>query len=354
MADPARYLLPTERQVINIRRHWAVLVGQSVQSILLLVLGILVARVFGGVGFLRTLAIWFCVFVVIRWAWIIGDWYVEKLIVTDKRVLLLTGIVTRKVAIMPLVKVTDLTYNRSATGLMLGYGQFVVETAGQDQALSTIDFVPRPEQLYIQISELLFGGDKGAPGALVTAAQREAEEAADQLARRRWRRFRSRRSRGGDGDTPPTGGQGRRDGDGSDAGSGGWEPATSRLDDLLARRDTLLADRDDPDLGEQGFGQGFGGDRGPGDRGYGDRGYGDRDDADRGFDQGFGEEGFGAEGFGAEDEGFRRPELPADEPRFHQPRRGEPGRGDQPGGGYPLPPRRQREGPTSGTEPTED
>src|SRR3712207_3160692 len=98
MADPAKYLLPTERQVINIRRHWAVLVGRSVQSLLLLTLGILLARFTGPGSFLRMLAIYFCVFVVVRWAWIIGDWYVEKLIVTDKRLLLLTGIVTRKVA----------------------------------------------------------------------------------------------------------------------------------------------------------------------------------------------------------------------------------------------------------------
>ena len=181
MADVARYLLPTERPVINIRRHWAVLVGGTLQSLLLFVVGVLIARILSG-DFVRMVAIYFCVFVVVRWMWILGDWYVEKLVVTDKRVLLVTGIVTRKVAIMPLVKVTDLTFNRSATGLMLGYGQFVVETAGQDQALSHIDFVPKPEKLYIQISELLFGGDKGAPGALVTFAQVEAEEEADQLA----------------------------------------------------------------------------------------------------------------------------------------------------------------------------
>jgi hypothetical protein len=232
MADPARYLLPTERPVINIRRHWAVLAGNTLQSLLLLLLGIFLYRVFDSLPFVRTVAIYFCVFVVARWLWVLGDWYVEKLIVTDKRILLLTGIVTRKVAIMPLVKVTDLTYNRSTIGLMLGYGQFVAETAGQDQALSTIDYVPRPEQLYMQISELLFGGDKGAPGALVTSAQRQAEEEAERLARRRWRRFsRWRRSETDEAPGRPAERSAR----------------TAALDDILADRDTLLADRDDPD-----------------------------------------------------------------------------------------------------------
>src|SRR3954454_13060556 len=176
MANPSRYLLPTERVEIQIRRHWAVLAADTMQTILLLVLGVLLARVLDSLDVAEMVAVYFCIFVVARWAWKLVDWNHEVLIVTDKRLLLLTGIFSRNVAIMPLVKVTDLTFYRSSTGLMLGYGKFIVESAGQDQALSTIDFVPQPEKLYIQISELLFGGDKGAPGALVTAAQRAAEE----------------------------------------------------------------------------------------------------------------------------------------------------------------------------------
>jgi membrane protein YdbS with pleckstrin-like domain len=226
MADPRRYLLPSERPVIQVRRHWGVLAADTLQSLGLLIAGIFVIRVGGGQNFIRMLAIYFTVFVVIRWAWIIGDWYVERFIVTDKRVLLVTGIVTRKVAIMPLVKVTDLTFNRSALGQMLGYGEFVVESAGQDQALSKISFIPKPEKLYIQVSELLFGGDKGSP-ALPSPAEREAElEAGARALRRRrrlWDNWRRRRT------GPPV----TRE-----------EPLGGGLDDLLARRDTLLAERE--------------------------------------------------------------------------------------------------------------
>lgn len=229
MADPRRYLLPSERPVIQVRRHWAIIAGTTLQSLGLLIGGILLVRVFGDLGFMRMLAIYFTVFVVVRWAWIMGDWYVERFIVTDKRVLLVTGIVTRKVAIMPLIKVTDLTYNRSATGLMLGYGEFVVESAGQDQALSKITYIPKPEKLYIQMSELLFGGEKGQPaGALPSPAEREAELEAGHRALRRRRR-------------PWTGWRRRR---------AGTSPMPTRteplggLDDLLSRRDTLLAERE--------------------------------------------------------------------------------------------------------------
>jgi hypothetical protein len=307
VADPSKYLLPTERAEIQIHRHWAVLAGDTVQTILLLVVGVLLARLLDSVGFAEMVAIYFCIFVVARWIWRLVDWNNEVLVVTDKRLLLLTGIFSRKVAIMPLVKVTDLTFYRSSTGLALGYGKFIVESAGQDQALSTIDFVPKPDELYIQISNLLFGGDKGSPGALVTQAQREAEQEADRAARRRWRRFTRRRGTGPADDRPT-----------------GVSPAPSQLDAILADRDTLLADRDDPDRWQDD--QAW--DRSPS--------FGDRDLAE---------------------EPYRRPADPtARLPRIHEPRRSEStGRSEVIQPEEPLPPpRRPRPEPPPGPDPTDD
>ena len=88
-------------------------------------------------------------------------------------------------AIMPLVKITDLTFHRSSTGLLLGHGKFVVESAGQDQALSAIDYVPRAEATYLQISELLFGGDEGTLGASASPSECCATRPTS-LERRRW------------------------------------------------------------------------------------------------------------------------------------------------------------------------
>lgn len=235
MADVARYLLPSERAVIDIRQHWAVLAGATLQSIALFAIGVLLVRFSNGVDAVRTAGVFFCFLVVLRWSWKVWEWSRHIVVVTDKRLLLVTGIVTRNLAIMPLVKVTDLTFHRSSTGLLLGYGKFVVESAGQDQALSTIDYVPRAEATYLQISELLFGGDKGAPGAMVTAAQYEASEEEERQARSRWRRFASVRRRGRGWTAPP---------DQTD-GPPEPSPATNRLDDLLARRDTLLAEEDE-------------------------------------------------------------------------------------------------------------
>ena len=72
------------------------------------------------------------------------DWFVA----TDKRFLLFYGFIRRKVAMMPLLKVTDMTYDRSLLGRIFGYGTFLLESAGQDQALSNIDHVPDADANY--------------------------------------------------------------------------------------------------------------------------------------------------------------------------------------------------------------
>ena len=62
---------------------------------------------------------------------------------------------------MPLSKVTDMRFERSPVGRLFGYGTFIVESAGQEQALHTVDHLPYPEQLYIEVCGLIFKDDTG-------------------------------------------------------------------------------------------------------------------------------------------------------------------------------------------------
>jgi hypothetical protein len=58
---------------------------------------------------------------------------------------------------MPLMKVTDMSYERSVPGRLLGYGRFVMESAGQDQALHEVNWVPQPDDHYRAICAEIFG-----------------------------------------------------------------------------------------------------------------------------------------------------------------------------------------------------
>ena len=106
--------------------------------------------------------------------WRVLNWRRDWFVATDKRFLLFYGFISRRVAMMPLLKVTDMTYDRSILGRLVGYGKFVLESAGQDQALSTIDHVPDADTHYHAICTQLFGPGsmlRFAPGQMPPPAQ---------------------------------------------------------------------------------------------------------------------------------------------------------------------------------------
>jgi uncharacterized membrane protein YdbT with pleckstrin-like domain len=84
-------------------------------------------------------------------------WRNDYFIVTDKRVILTTGLISKRVNMMPLTKVTDMSYRRTPAGRLLGHGMFVMESAGQDQPLKEVAFVPRPDAVYLKMCDQLFG-----------------------------------------------------------------------------------------------------------------------------------------------------------------------------------------------------
>ncbi|WP_033295100.1 PH domain-containing protein [Amycolatopsis jejuensis] len=174
--DPDEYLLDTERRVIRIRRHWAVLLWDTFEAAALLAVCVLVSYLLPPSLWVVQNVLWYvALIVVLRFAYVVVEWWVERLVVTDKRFVMTTGVFTTKVLMMPISKVTDLTYQRSAWGRMLGYGTMVVESAGQIQALNRIDYLPRPEEFYDTISELVFGDkQKQAERFSMIKAQRAA------------------------------------------------------------------------------------------------------------------------------------------------------------------------------------
>jgi membrane protein YdbS with pleckstrin-like domain len=155
-AELDRYLTTAEKIVFRTRLHWIRIAGPWVQFFLaLLLLGILDTNLSGGYH-VRDVLVLLLLLVLIRALWRTFEWYREWFVGTDRRLMLTLGIVTRKVAMIPLSKVTDMRYDRPPVGQILGYGSFILESAGQDQAFREVEFVPHPDLLYRRISEELF------------------------------------------------------------------------------------------------------------------------------------------------------------------------------------------------------
>ena len=142
-ASVNKYLLPHERQVITVHQHPAILIKPIFWVLIGLALAGWLSNSLANGNNAIILVIWILWGVVfLHLAVKVFEWAETYFVVTSQRFILATGIVTRKVNMMPLAKVTDMSFQRSPMGRILGYGEFILESAGQDQALSNVDYIP--------------------------------------------------------------------------------------------------------------------------------------------------------------------------------------------------------------------
>lgn len=166
-----RYVLADERVVIAARRHWASVLEPVLTGVITLpIAAALVAWLQPALGNAAQ-AIWLLWFAAaIRSAWRYLEWRADIFVATDKRVLLVYGLIIRKVAMMPMRKVTDMNYSRSVPGRIFGYGTFLMESAGQEQALREVKWVADPDNTYKKLCNTLFGS--GGPGTKIPEEDR--------------------------------------------------------------------------------------------------------------------------------------------------------------------------------------
>jgi membrane protein YdbS with pleckstrin-like domain len=155
----ARYLFPTERYRGEWKKHlihlvWPITIALVATLLLGWVSGWLAGRDNLQIAMTITVLLWLVAMGYL--AWRVGDWHFDRFILTNKRVMVVKGIITRKVAMMPLLRVTDMKYEQSPLGRVLNYGTFVLESAGQDQALREVPHLPNPNELYLRVVEEMY------------------------------------------------------------------------------------------------------------------------------------------------------------------------------------------------------
>ena len=116
----------------------------SLAGLLLMVLSVLAPGVFllQAVLFLLTLAHTAYLF------YSVLAWRADHIMVTDSRIIRVSGLITHTVDAMRLSKITDTTLIRPFLGRILDYGTIRIESSGQRQSLERIDYVPSPGEIY--------------------------------------------------------------------------------------------------------------------------------------------------------------------------------------------------------------
>lgn len=160
-----RYLAHGERVVLVLRRHSVVLgwaVGLWLGAIAAgLGLGLLSGTLKG--WHLGTIGGWLVLAGAAVLAFKAWGWWVARYVITDQRVLLVDGVVGRRVRAVPLSKVTHTDFRKSFLGRLMGYGDLALDSPGSQMGLRELTSIPKPDEIYRLVVSLVAGGS-GAGG----------------------------------------------------------------------------------------------------------------------------------------------------------------------------------------------
>jgi hypothetical protein len=155
-ADVDRYLLPFEQEVITVRFHPASLIGPAALAVAGLVTAIVLTGL-RGFSYDARLVVWLvCGLLMLYLVLRVVNRSVSYFVVTSERLLVLKGVLARDISMIPVGYAARMKVRRSLMGLLFGYGQFIIDPVGQDQALRYVNFIPYPEQIYLELCSLVY------------------------------------------------------------------------------------------------------------------------------------------------------------------------------------------------------
>lgn len=149
-----RHLIADQGEVVvdEVRKHWAAMVGASLElfaGVVVLLLTFFVPAqawwvptLFGGVAVLHA-------------CWRILEQSMDRFVITNMRVFRVHGILSQRIATMPLSRILDISVHKPVVGRVFGYGHFVFESAAQEQGLREIRFVGDPDERGLTIQRVI-------------------------------------------------------------------------------------------------------------------------------------------------------------------------------------------------------
>lgn len=152
--DIGRHLLRDEGEVIVdvVHHHWAAYTVPILESgLAVLVLGLtsVVPVQLSTVTFVVALGLF------AHAAWGTARERRDRFVITNMRVFRVHGVLSQRLATMPLQRILDITVVKPLHGRILGFGHFVFESAAQEQGLREIRYVGNPDQRDLAIQRVV-------------------------------------------------------------------------------------------------------------------------------------------------------------------------------------------------------
>ncbi|MDW4572333.1 PH domain-containing protein [Microbacterium sp. M3] len=151
-----------ERVVDEVRKHWAA----TVSAVLELFAGVVVLLL---VFWVPAQAWWVPVLlggaITAHAVWRFFEQHLDRFVITNMRVFRVHGILSQRIATMPLTRILDISVHKPVVGRLFGYGHFVFESAAQEQGLRDIRYVGDPDRRGLTIQRVIQqAGLRGAAG----------------------------------------------------------------------------------------------------------------------------------------------------------------------------------------------
>jgi uncharacterized membrane protein YdbT with pleckstrin-like domain len=154
---PHEEVLASEEVFVYKRFHWVATRWVMPQTVGIVIGAFLLHLLVSDLWLLNDILWYLAIAALARAFYYLAHWWDRIFIVTDKRFMIVSGIIENKVASMPTTKVTDFEFRQTFAGRMFGYGRLRIESAGQHQDLELINFFPDYEEVKEVITKLIFG-----------------------------------------------------------------------------------------------------------------------------------------------------------------------------------------------------
>jgi uncharacterized membrane protein YdbT with pleckstrin-like domain len=150
-------LMPGERSIALVRQHWSVLAGHVLAAIVVIIVAIVLDAKFPdkigslSVTTVKTVVVLVLVIGSLLWAGLrILRWRFATYHLTDRRIVMEGGILSRTAETIPLDRIQNTVIHRPLGDRLIGAGDIEIESAGRD-GVEVLHRIPKAESFYNEL-----------------------------------------------------------------------------------------------------------------------------------------------------------------------------------------------------------
>ena len=162
-------LMPGERSIALVRQHWSVLAGHVLGAIVVIVVAVVLdAKLPVKIGSLsittvKTIVMLVLIVGAVLWAGMrILRWRFATYHLTDRRIVMEGGILSRTAETIPLDRIQNTVIHRPLGDRLIGAGDIEIESAGRD-GVEVLHRIPKAEAFYNELLTIMNTPPSTAP-----------------------------------------------------------------------------------------------------------------------------------------------------------------------------------------------